>query len=26
LILDIAMLTWEDSWTAALHNPWSGSW
>ena len=25
-ILDIALLTWKDSWTAALHNPWSGSW
>ena len=25
-IFDIAMLTWVDSWTAALHNLWSDSW
>jgi len=25
-ILDIALLTWEDSWTAALYNLGSGSW
>jgi len=25
-ILDIALLTWEDSWAAALHNIGSGRW
>jgi len=25
-ILDIALLTWEDSWTAALHDLGSSSW
>jgi len=25
-IFDIALLTWEDSWTAALYNLGSGSW
>jgi len=25
-ILDIALLTWEDSWTAKLYNLESGSW